>query len=98
LQPPRRWLARLLAADAVVHPEDVRRVVAPLDLEQPRVVRPPETVLPVRLEVIGLVHVTPGPRGESAQDVHGLADQVRAERGVLRVWLVARYPGKRVLL
>ena len=47
-------LAPVFAADAVMHEEQARRIVTPLDLQQALVIRPPIRALPLRLEQAAL--------------------------------------------
>ena len=53
--------APVFAADAMMHSEQAVRVVAPLDIGEARVVRTPEGLLPVLLEIVALVEVGAGP-------------------------------------
>src|SRR5712692_8695501 len=48
-----------LAADAMVAKEQTFGVVFRLDLRQALVVLAPELLLPIRLEIVGFVHVAP---------------------------------------
>src|SRR5712671_624735 len=87
-----------LAADTVVYAEDVGGVVSLLDLAESRVDVPPEALLPVGLEVVGLVDIAPGPWCERADNVHRVADLPGADGALLGVRLVAGHAGEGALL
>jgi CheY-like chemotaxis protein len=63
--------APVFAADTMVDEKETARVVATLDFQEPRVIRAPEGLLPVRLEVIALVDVGAGIRSCGTQRRHG---------------------------
>src|SRR3954453_7850979 len=62
--------APALAADAVMHEKQSVRIVAPLDVKEPLIVRTPQRVLPVRLEIVALVDVRAGVRRRTTQRLH----------------------------
>src|SRR5581483_12462211 len=67
-------VGKILAADAVVDVEQSIGIVAALDLEQARVVRAPQSLLPVGLEVVALVDISAAVRRRRAQRIHGSVD------------------------
>src|SRR5271155_4137515 len=80
----------VFAADAMVEEEETVGIVFVLHRAKACVVLPPEGVLPVRLEEVGLPHIGPVARQELAEFVHRLLHRFGLAPGRRFVRLMAR--------
>src|SRR5580692_10848968 len=85
--------APVLTADAMVEEEEPVGIVFSLDREKPGVVFAPESLLPMRLEVICFPHIGANARQELADRVHRLVHGLGLGPRGCRVWLMVGNAG-----
>src|ERR1700691_3053061 len=80
-------LAPIFTADAVMDEEQALRIILALDFQQPRIIRSPESSLPINLEIITLGNVRARARSDLGKLLHSLCC---VSSGITRAYQIGR--------